>query len=63
MLSTTHAMRGSAPHRESGLSTPSKGRWTEVVTEETRVLNNTDVSGIRIAITGGTSGLGLALVR
>jgi NAD(P)-dependent dehydrogenase (short-subunit alcohol dehydrogenase family) len=33
------------------------------VTEETRVLNNIDLKGMRVAITGGTSGLGLALVR
>ena len=39
------------------------GRRTEVVTEETRVLNNIDLKGMRIAVTGGTSGLGLALVR
>jgi NAD(P)-dependent dehydrogenase (short-subunit alcohol dehydrogenase family) len=33
------------------------------VIEGTRVLNNIDLKGMRVAITGGTSGLGLALVR
>ena len=55
---------GSAPHGENGLSTLSTGRRTEVVTEGgTPVLNNFDLKGIRVAVTGGTSGLGLALVR
>jgi NAD(P)-dependent dehydrogenase (short-subunit alcohol dehydrogenase family) len=33
------------------------------VTKEIGVLNNIDVKGMRVAITGGTSGLGLALVQ
>jgi NAD(P)-dependent dehydrogenase (short-subunit alcohol dehydrogenase family) len=35
----------------------------EFVTEEELVLNNVGLKGLRVAITGGTSGLGLALVR
>jgi NAD(P)-dependent dehydrogenase (short-subunit alcohol dehydrogenase family) len=36
---------------------------TEFGTEEELVLNDFDLKGLRVAITGGTSGLGLALVR
>ena len=35
----------------------------EFVTEEDVVLNDFDLKGLRVAVTGGTSGLGLALVR
>jgi NAD(P)-dependent dehydrogenase (short-subunit alcohol dehydrogenase family) len=35
----------------------------EFVAEEELVLNDFDLKGLRVAVTGGTSGLGLALVR